>query len=220
MQSRRSVLTSTAGAIAFAASGPLALCETTEEPSAKLVAGNPAVLDYGDGVKVPCSKDAFFTLWEGETFWLTFGFGVSQSDEIAKIRATKQANGVMKFMLLTLAMAPERVMQVEGNGWRKKDPAARDFVLGELDLPVRPNKSLSDAFLGAGNTIISPFWNFGGNMTGTNQELARPGESMMSSPGGPPDLRQASRHAFSTCLVLKKDMSLDDVRKRAVVLLR
>jgi hypothetical protein len=211
-------MASTAGAIAFSAWGAPARAETAGEPSAKLIAGNPPVLDYGGGVKVPCSKDAFFTLWEGETFWLTFGFGTSPSDETAMVWATKQASGVMKFMLLTLAFAPERLVKVEGNGWRKKDPAARDFVLGELDLPVRRSTPLSDAFLGRGNTVISPFWNFGGTMTGTNQVSSQPGAPAMSSSSGPTDLRQASRHAFNTCLVLKKDLALDDVRLRAVVL--
>lgn len=220
LQSRRSIMASTAGAIAFVACGPLARSEITEGPSAKLIEGSPAVLDYGGGLKVPCSKDAFYTLWEGETFWLTYGFGVAPDNQIALIRATKQANGVMKFMLLTLAFAPERLVKVEGNGWRKKDPVARDFVLGELDLPAHPSKSMSDALLGGGNTEISPFWNFGGMMTGTNQGLMQPGSPTKGPSGVPTDLRQARRHAFSTCLVLKKNLSLEDVRKRAVVLVK
>lgn len=220
MQSRRSVLATTAGVIAFAAWGGRARAEDSEVPSAKLIAGTPPLLDYGSGLKVPCSKDAFYTLWEGETFWLTYGFGTSPDNDIALIRATKQANGVMKFLLLTLAIAPERLVKIDGNGWRKKDPAARDFVLGELDLPIHPSKSMSDALLGGGNTEISPFWNFGGTMNGTNLEQSRPGGPSTPPTGTPTDLRQASRHAFSTCLVLKKDLSLEDVRKRAVVLMK
>jgi hypothetical protein len=213
-------MASTVGAIAFAAWGTGARAEDSELPSATLIDGTPPLLDYGGGLKVPCSKDAFYTLWEGETFWLTYGFGISSDNDIALIRATKQANGVMKFLLLTLAIAPERLVKIDGNGWRKKDPAARDFVLGELDLPIHPSKSMSDALLGGGNTEISPFWNFGGNMSGTNQVLSQPGGPGTPSTDAPTDLRQASRHAFSTCLVLKKDLSLEDVRMRAVVLVK
>lgn len=218
LQTRRSIMALTAGAITVAACGPLARAEDSEVPSAKLIAGTPPVLDYGGGLKVPCSKDAFYTLWEGEAFWLTYGFGISPDNDIALIRATKQANGVMRFLLLTLAFAPERLIKVAGDGWRKKDQTARDFVLGELDLPIHPSKSMSDALLGGGNTEISPFWNFGGMMTGTNQGPMQPGSPSQGPSVAPTDLRQASRHAFSTCLVLKKDLSLADVRKRAVVL--
>lgn len=198
----------------FLGCGAAAWAEEGDTPAAKLIAGQPAILDYGGGVKVPCTKDAFFTLWEGERFWLTFGFGRSPSNDIAKIRASKQAVGVMKFMLLTLAFAPERLVKGDGNGWRKKDPAAHDFVLGELDLPLRPERSLSDAFLGAGNTEISPFWNWGG---GAPMQETVPGQAP-AQPGAPTDLRQAFRNAFSSGIVLKKDLSLDDVRKRATVL--
>jgi len=34
----------------------------------------------------------------------------------------------------------------------------------------------------------------------------------------PGTLRQADTHAFSNCIVMKKDLSLDDVRKRAALL--
>lgn len=217
MRTRRSVMASTAGAIAFAACGSLARCEDNGAPTAKLIKGTPAILDYGGGVRVPCNKEAFFTLWEGETFWLTFGFATSASVDTALALATKQARGVMKFLLLTLAFAPDRLVKVDGNGWRKKNPQARDFVLGELDLPVQP-KSMSDAILGYGNTEISQFWNFGGSMTGSDQGSSQPGATAAPSPSAPTDLRQAARHAFSTCMVLKKNMSLDDVRKRAVVI--
>ncbi|GAA0573122.1 hypothetical protein [Rhizomicrobium electricum] len=216
MQTRRGFVASAAAVGAIAACGAAARAE--EAPSARFVKGTPSILDYGGGVKVPCTKEAFFTLWEGETFWLTFGFGISSAQETANKLAAKQATGLMKFMLLTLAFAPERLVKRDGGGWCKKDPAARDFVLGELDLPVQSSKSMTDVFLGSGNTVISPFWNFGGNITGTNLAGPRSDAPVASSPGAPSDLRQANLHAFSTCLVMKKDLSLEAVRQRAVII--
>lgn len=215
MQTRRGVVAGAAGALALLELGAAIWADADAFPAAKLVPGTPPILDYGGGVKVPCDRGAFFTLWEGSTFWLTFGFGSSLSPEFAKSQASKQAIGVMKFMLLTLAFAPERLVKNDGNGWRKKDPAAHDFVLGELDLPLRASKPMTDAFLGGGNTQISPFWNWGGG--GAPMEGSG-GTSIPSSPGAPTDLRQASRHAFCTEMVMKSDLSLADVRKRAVVL--
>jgi hypothetical protein len=217
MQTRRVVLGALTSAIALA-EGVLPACgEDHDGPSATLVKGEPSVLDYGDGLKVPCNKEAFFTLWEGNTFWITFGFGISPSVDAAKSQATKQAAGVMKFLLLTLAFAPERLTRVAGGGWCKKDPTARDFVLGELELPTLPSRPLSDVFLGGGNIEISPLWNFSGTIqpgaAGPTRE-----SSITPTPGPPGNLRHADTHAFSNCIVLKKDLSLDDVRKRAVVL--
>lgn len=215
MQTRRGVVASVAGAFALLGCGPSAWAEGNDEPSAKLTSDKPPLLDYGGDLKVPCTKDAFFTLWEGGTFWLTFGFGISPSVDIAKIRATKQAVGVMKFMLLTLAFAPQRLVKSDSSGWRKKDPAAHDFVLGELDLPVHPSKSMSDAFLGLGNTEISPFWNWGNN----GAPFESSSRNNMPAQSGPPsNLRPSDQHAFSSQIVMKKDLSLDDVRKRASIL--
>lgn len=214
MQTRREMTFSLLGACTLLATH--ARAETSDVPSAKLIPGKPPLLDYGSGVKVPNTKDAFFTLWEGSSFWLTFGFGISPMVENAKSRATKQATGVMKFMLLTLAFAPERLIKVEGNGWRKKDPAAHDFVIGELDLPSTPTNPTSDAFLGGGNVEISPFWNWG---SGINPTMTSPqnGAPMPSQPGAPSNLRQAQQHAFCSLIVEKRKLSLEDVLKRAVV---
>lgn len=218
METRRTVVRTMAGALALAGCDMAAWAEGDDAPSPTIIKGEPTVLDYGSGLKVPCSKDAFFTLWEGSTFWLAFGFGISPSVDAAKAQAVKQASGVMKFLLLTLAFAPERLVKVDGNGWRKKDPAAHDFVLGELDLPILPNRPLSDVFLGGGNIEISPFWNW--SNTGTSMtEPAQRGEPSASASAAPPsNMRQADRHAFSNCFVLKKNLSLEDVRRRAVVL--
>jgi hypothetical protein len=218
METRRTVMGTIVGATALAGFGMAAWSETDGMPSPAIIKGEPTVLDYGSGLKVPCTKDAFFVLWEGGTFWLTFGFGASPSVDAAMAQAAKQAAGVMKFLLLTLAFAPERMSKVDGNGWRKKDPKARDFVLGELDLPIVPSRPLSDVFLGGGNIEISPFWNWGNTGTNTMEPMQRGAPNATPSAAPPGDMRQANRHAFSNCFVLKKDLSLDDVRKRAVIL--
>jgi hypothetical protein len=220
MRTRRAVVGSLAGAFVLIGCGAVARAEEDGIPSAKVTPGTPPILDFGDGVKVPCGKGAFFTLWEGGTFWLTFGFGISPSKETAKSLAAKQAAGVMKFMLLTLAFAPERLVKGDDNGWRKRDPGAHDFVLGELELPSQPGKPMDDAFLGGGNIEISPFWNWS-NSGDSFSSFAQAGAPPVSTSSGPPtDLRQAARHAFSSNIVLKKNLSLDDVRKRAAILQR
>lgn len=116
MTTRRTVLGAIVGTTALAGFGMAARAETDGMPSPTIIKGEPTVLDYGSGFKVPCTKDAFFALWEGGTFWLTFGFNTSPSVDTAKALAAKQAAGVMKFLLLTLAFAPERMVRVDGNG--------------------------------------------------------------------------------------------------------
>lgn len=217
-QNRRTVVVLLAASLAAAKTLAAARAQGVGPPAAKFIPGDPPVLDYGEGVKVPCDKHAFFTLWEGSAFWLSFGFGISPSVEIARIRATKQAAGVMKFLLLTLAFAPQRLVKGDGNGWHKKDPAARDFVLGELVLPGSPSPAVSDAFLGGGNVEISPFWDWTTPGAGPT-ERSRNGESGANSPSWPPsNLQPAQRHAFASYIILKKDLSLADVRKRAAIL--
>lgn len=199
-------------------SGAMAQAGLDALPSATLIAGDPPIFDYGS-VKVPCSRDAFYTLWEGDTFWLTFGFGASQSNDIATIRAEKQASNLMRFMLLTLAFAPARLVKAAGNGWRKKDPKAHDFVVGELPLPALHNRSMSDAFLGGGNTVINPLWDRLGSQGVLSGTMPGGMDLAPSASSGPLDnMQQAMRYAFSSSVVMKKDMSLDDVRTRATVL--
>ena len=219
MQTRRAVVTTLAGAFVLVGGGVVALSEDNAAPPVKLIPGKPPILDYGDGAQVPCSKDAFFTLWESSTFWLTFGFGISGSTDQAKTRATRQASSVMRYLLLTLVFAPDRLTKSDGNGWRNKDPKSPNFVLGELDLPGSPTKPMTDAFLGTGNIEISPFWTWadtaGGAAPGPTRGL---GSSTDNRSSMPTDMRRASAHAFCEYLVLKKDLSLDDVRKRARIL--
>lgn len=219
MQTRRTIIASLAGTIAVIGGGSAAPADDSGIPTATVIPGKPALLDYGDGMRIPANKEAFFTLWEGSTFWLTYGFGISPSVEAAQNMAAKQAVGVMKFLLLTLAFAPDRLLNNGNHGWTIKDPKAHNLVIGELDLPPNPNKAVNDAFLGGGNIEISPFWNWGSGGAPAPFGPTRDGSSAMSAQSGPPsNMRQADRHAFTKYIVLKKDLSLDDVRKRAVIL--
>lgn len=211
MHTRRTIIASLAGTMAVISSGSAAPVDDSGIPVAKIIPGKPALLDYGDGMKIPATREAFFTLWEGSTFWLTFGFGIARDIEVAQNFAAKQADGVMKFMLLTLAFAPNRLLNNGIHGWTIKDPKAHNLVIGELDLPPNPNKSVNDSFLGGGSIEISPLWNWGSTAPGGNSEM--PGQFDSKSMMG-----QAVRHAFSKYIILKKDLSLDDVRKRAVIL--
>jgi len=61
----------------------------------------------GDGVRVPCDKSAFPTLWEGPKYWLTFGAGRALYAEQAQGQAVKYAKAAMKLLMMTLAFAPE-----------------------------------------------------------------------------------------------------------------
>jgi len=219
MHTRRTIIASLAGTMAVIGSGSAAPDEDSGIPIAKIIPGKPALLDYGDGMKIPANREAFFTLWEGSTFWLTFGFGIAADIEVAQNMAAKQAAGVMKFLLLTLAFAPNRLLDNGYHGWTIKDPKAHNLVIGELDLPQNPNKAVNDSFLGGGNIEISPFWNWGSGGAPAPVGPTREGSSAMPAQSGPPgSMRQADRHAFTKYIVLKKDLSLDDVRKRAVIL--
>ena len=210
MHTRRTIIASLAGTVAVIGSGSAAPADDSGIPVAKIIPGKPALLDYGDGMKIPATREAFFTLWEGSTFWLTFGFGISRSVEAAQNMAAKQAAGVMKFLLLTLAFAPDRLLNNGNHGWTIKDPKAHNLVIGMLDMPPNPNKSVNDSFLSGGNIEISPLWNWFPSNPGNNSALSPEDLARMMPP--------AVRHAFAKYIILKKDLSLDDVRKRAVVL--
>jgi hypothetical protein len=209
MQTRRMAVISLAGSVAAVGMGFFAGAEGDSRPAGgaaapadgrpnpTIIAGRPTVLDYGGGLKVPCNRDAFYTLWEGETFWLTFGFGFSQSPQYAQSLASHQAVNLMQFMLLTLTFAPNRLVKSATMGWRKKNPTARDFVIGDLPLPGAPMKSVVDNFLGRGTIDMGEMWR------------------RDSDTGMPLNMRQIEQNAFTSYFVLKKDMSLDDVRKRA-----
>lgn len=226
MQTRRMIVVSLAGAAAAAGVGvsaragddPVAkpaegttAAKPTEKdgrPNPNIIAGKPIMLDYGGGLKVPCNRDAFFTLWEGETFWLTFGFGISQSAEHAQSLANRQAANLMKFMLLTLAFAPDRLVKSASMGWRKKNPSAHDFVIGDLALPGAPMKSVADNFLGRGTIDI-------GELSRWDHPSPDPD---LNGPKLPKTYYQIRQNAMTSYFVLKKDMNLNDVRKRAKVM--
>ncbi len=200
MRTRRVVLGGLAGIVALAGSARAA---EEDLPVAKLIKGHPSILDFGGGVQVPVSRDAFYTLWDGDRFWLTFGFGISPQYDISQKRAEKQSLNLMKFMLLTLAFAPQRLIKVKGGGWCVKDRTAPNFVVGDLPLPAQHSNSMTDAFLGAGNVVINPFFDptAGGVFA----------DPLANS-------RVAMRYAFGATIVMKKDMSLDNVRSRATIL--
>ena len=210
MQTRRSIFFSLAGAVAVARMAAAA-AESDRIP-AKLVPGNPSILDYGEGVKVPCNKGAFLTLWEGDTFWLTFGFGTSPQSERAKGEATHHAIGAMKYLLLTLAFAPDRLQKVEGNGWRQKVESPANYVLGELELPGRPGVPATDAFMGFGNADQNVYWGGAPTLGGPSGVV---GASQGAQTGINPAMMLNKAHAFCSYVVKKVDLDLNAVRARA-----
>ncbi len=214
MQTRRMVVVSLAGIAAAIGSASVAGAADDGLPKPKVLPGKPLILDYGEGVKVPCDKGAFLTLWEGSTFWLTFGVGISPQSERAKGLAVHHAVGAMRYLLLTLAFAPDRLKKVEGNGWRQKVENPSNYVLGELELPGHPGMPMTDAFMGFGNAdqhnlaVVAGVGGFGG-----------PNDMPGAYGSGPTDFNSAMMlnkvNAFCDYVVKKKDMSLADVRKRA-----
>jgi len=192
--------------------------KTDEEglPKANIVEGKPPMLDYGDGVLIPCDKRAFLTLWESPTFWLTFGFGTAGLQTLAKSEALHHAEGAMRFLLLTLAFAPKRLEQVPGHGWHQKVEAPGSYVVGKLDLPGRPSKAMSDFFMARGNMDASRIFgreNVGG--VGATASIGQSGAGPVGDAGMLPSMAANNFNAFCTYFVMKKDLSLDDVRARA-----
>lgn len=216
MQTRRAMIVSVAGVLAMSS---LASAADEALPKANVIAGKPPILDFGDGLKVPCDKGAFLTLWESPTYWLTFGFGTAALREIAQRRAVYRASGAMRYLLLTLAFAPDRLQNVDGHGWRQKEENPSNYVMGDLDLPGRSSKALDDVFLGRGNIAPDAFWNSpsaGGGPTAIAP--SGPGSPEFGTSGMPPTMTLANVNAFCCYVVKKSDLSLDDVRKRAKIM--
>lgn len=215
MQTRRAVVVSMMGALAV-----IGGAEATDDslPKATVIKGDPPILDFGDGLKVPCNKSAFLTLWESPKFWLTFGFGTAALREIAQRRAVVHAKGAMEYLLLTLAFAPQRLKSVDGHGWRQKVEKPSNYVMGDLDLPGRASRPLDDVFLGGGNVSVDSFWSdpSAGGMTATAP--SGPGGPQVGTSIMPPTMTTRNVNAFCCYVVMKKDLSLDDVRKRAKIL--
>jgi hypothetical protein len=216
MLNRRWMLGSLAGALVAA---PLAqagnpphrtkdVWDATEDvPAAKTVRGHPNYLDFGDGLKVPLNKQAFLTLWEGKTFWMTYGVGRAERSYLASPMATAAAEGTMKLLLLTLAFAPERLEHVDG-GWRLKVQDVKNYVRGDVELPGKPFSPLADARFG--------------NMDTATPGAVMPTTSIGQSSGGispilPTDLLGGVNKAllFTCYIVKKKDVDLDYVRRAA-----
>jgi len=174
-----------------------------------VIDGKPPILDFGDGVRVPCNKDAFLTLWEGPKYWLTLGAGRSHYANQAQGQSVKYAKAAMKLLLMTLAFAPGRHEHVDGSGWRLKSRDIQDFVKGDVDLPGNPFWPGTDAFMGFGSADAPA--------------LGSLGFGALSSSGiaGGQDLLTGSSiyvDAFSAYVVFIRDVTLDDVRARAHVL--
>jgi hypothetical protein len=182
---------------------------TADTPTATVMPGKPPRLDFGDGLQIACDKSAFLTLWEGKIFWLTFGAGRSSYTQQAQGQAVKYASAAMKLLLMTLALAPDRMTAKDG-GWRLKPDEAHHFVLGDITLPGHPYWPINDTALGFGNKDDA---SLGGPITS--------GPSVTGSAAAPtvdPTQSFDKSNAFTCYIVLKKDLSLEDVRKRAQVL--
>lgn len=177
---------------------------TDGTPKAKLVAGTPNILDFGDGVKVPCNKEAFLTLWEGPAYWLTFGAGRSVMSLKAVGEGRTFAISCMKALLLTLAFKPENLVQVEGHGWRLKQQDVKNYVRGDIELPGKPFYPVTDNGWGAGTADSASSW----GDAGTAEQPA----------GMPIDTLEFKANAFMAYLVMKRDLSLEDVKARAALI--
>lgn len=212
MQTRRTVMATLAGTVALGGA-PLAWAADDDLPAAKTIAGKPPYMDFGDGVKVPLSKGAFLTLWESPTYWMTFGFGSAAVAERAQGLAVHHAIGAMRYLLLTLAFAPDRLQKVDGNGWRQIVEAPANYVVGELELPGRPGAPVTDSAMGFGNADANLFIaNGAGPSLGPSSTLPDPGGSFT---GMNRSAMLKGLNAFCSYVVKKKDLSLEDVRIHA-----
>jgi hypothetical protein len=175
-----------------------------EPPKATIIKGKPVILDFGDGLKIPMDKSAFLTLWEGKTFWMTYGAGREEHREAANGEAVHFAESAMKLLLLTLAFAPERLERIDG-GWRLKQQKIKNYVRGDIDLPGKPFWPINDTDLGVGDADTS----------GLN---APPDTSSHDMPwnGATGNFRTDS---FTAYYVRKKDVDLDYVRAHAHILM-
>lgn len=213
MLTRRAAVVSLAGITAAIGCASISSAADDSLPKPKVLPGKPLILDYGEGVEVPCDKGAFLTLWEGNTFWLTFGVGISSQKARAKGLAVHHATGAMRYLLLTLAFAPDRLKKVTGNGWRQRVQSPASYVIGELVLPGHPGMPMTDSFMGFGSADqhnlagVAGAGSFGGpgSMPGAYDVGPEFNSAMMLS----------KVNAFCSYVVKKKDLSLADVRKRA-----
>lgn len=221
MQNRRTIIASVGvGAAALAAARAWAADAvfahlSDDSPKATVIKGDPTILDFGDGLKIPCNKSAFLTLFEGKTFWLTVGAGRSTYLQRAQGEAVLYALGAMKLLLMTLAFAPDRMVNVDG-GWRLKVQNMDNYVLGDIQLPGKPYWPINDGQFRGTADVTSPF--FSGPVGGGGGA----GQDVATEPSSGPTIGNdlLMVNAFTSYIVMKKDVSLDDVRSRAQILLR
>lgn len=162
-------------------------------PRPKLIKGKPDKVDFGHGLLIPMSKDAFHALWEGDDRWIAYGHGFGTGEGGAMSQAEEAAIGTMKLYLLTLAFAPERLKRVDGGGWVLISGKTDDLVKGDIKLPGRPLMPTTD------------------EMYGYSEAEAAGGD--------PADNSRAGRvHATTGWLIWKKEVDLDYVRKNAQIL--
>jgi hypothetical protein len=155
-----------------------------------MIKGDPPRLDFGKGLLIPMNGSIFKTLWEGEDRWITYAHALATQQVRAMGRAEDAAVGTMKFMLLTLAFAPDRLERFEGSGWKLRSGNIDDLVRGEIALPGRPVHPAVDEV--------------GDPAGGATPE----GESMGAS----------AFHAITGYMVMKKDASLEYVKQKARLL--
>jgi hypothetical protein len=222
MPNRRFMLRSLAGVMLLGAGGCVSLPHKTKDvwgsddaaPKATLVKGNPPILDFGDGLKIPMDKSAFLALWEGKDFWMTYGAGRERYSEAANGEAVHYAEGSMKLLLLTLAFAPERMVNIDG-GWRLKEQNVKNYVRGVIDLPGKPfwPVAMFDGGMGPKDFASSK------NVTDIPIDLNLP--SLENHGSSAPDSLVSGNmkvDSFTAYYVKKKDVDLDYVRAHASVL--
>jgi hypothetical protein len=172
-------------------------------PKPKLIKGNPDKVDFGHGLLVPMSNDAFHALWEGDDRWISYGHGFGHNAAAAMGQAEEAAVGTMKLYLLTLAFAPDRLARVDGGGWRLKSGKIADLVKGDIKLPGRPVMPTTDAMTGM----------VGGRHADAGSASTPDAEASPSAASG-----EETVHATTGWLIWKHEVSLDDVRRNAVLL--
>jgi hypothetical protein len=184
-----------------------------DTPKATVIPGKPPILDFRDGVLVPCDKSAFLTLWEGPKYWLTFGAGRSHYAMQAQGQSVKYAKAAMKLLLMTLAFAPERLEKVDGSGLRLKSRNIKDFVHGDVDLPGNPFWPGTDAFMGFGSTDAPSLGSMDfGALSGSGIDKGITGGTDRATGGWD------YIGAYSAYVVFKREVTLDWVRVHAQIL--
>jgi hypothetical protein len=173
-------------------------------PRPKLIKGEngaPDKVDFGHGLLVPMSNDAFHTLWEGDDRWISYGHGFGHNAAAAMGQAEEAAIGTMKLYLLTLAFAPDRLARVDGGGWRLKSGKIADLVKGDIKLPGRPVMPTTDAMTGM----------VGGRHADAGSAASTPDADASPSPSAASG--EETVHATTGWLI-----SLEDVRRNAVLI--